>query len=218
MGLEHQVELADAGEVLLAAHGANDVVLGDVGLQLGVGPAVAGLGALGEVLDELVGAEAGLAGLAVHERVVEAAHVAGGYPYFPVHQDGAVQAGVVRAFLDKLLPPGLLDVVLQLHAQGAVVPGVGQAAVDLAARKNKAAVLAKSHQLIHRELRHCVFLPHVHVNTLCIIGAKPGFVKVKPMSPGKKQSGGAIAAPPLGMGNAVRLYSAAGASVGAWVA
>ena len=31
MGLEHEVELADAGEVLLAAHGAGDVVLGDVG-------------------------------------------------------------------------------------------------------------------------------------------------------------------------------------------
>ena len=129
-------------------------MLGDVGFQLFVRPAVAGLLAAGEVLDELVGAEAGLAGLAVHQRIVEAADVTGSHPDLAVHQNGAVQPGVVGAFLHELLPPGALDVVLVLHAQGTEVPGVGQAAVNFGAREDVAAVLAQRDQLVHCQLRH----------------------------------------------------------------
>ena len=156
-GLEHQVELANAGEILLAADGADDVVLRDEAFKLLVRPAVAGLLALGEVLDELVGAEAGLAGLAVHQRIVEAADVAGSHPHLAVHQDRAVQAGVVGALLHELAPPGLFHVVLELHAQRAVVPGVGQAAVDLGAREDVAAVLAQRDQLVHRQFCHSAY-------------------------------------------------------------
>ena len=158
VGLEHQIELADAGEVLLAAGGADDVVLRDEGLVLLVGPAVGldlfALG-MGPVLDQLVRAETRLAGLAVHQRIVEGAHVAAGYPDLAVHQDRAVEPDVVLALLHELLPPGPLDVVLELDAQGAVVPGVGETAVDLAPRKNKAAVFAQRDQFIH-----CQFLAH----------------------------------------------------------
>ncbi len=149
-GLEHQIKLPDAREVLLAAYRADDVVPGDELFQLGVAPAVTGLGAFGEVLDQLVRAEAGLAGFAVHQRIIEAAHVAAGHPDFPVHQDRAVQSGVVLAFLHELLPPGLFDVVLEFHTQRAVVPGVRQSAVDLGSGKDKSPVLAKRHQFIHR--------------------------------------------------------------------
>ena len=155
MGLEHQVELTDAGKILLAADGANDVVLSDVALELCVCPAIAGLRALGEILDQLVGTEARLAGLAVHQRIVEAADVAGSHPHLAVHQDCAVQAGVIRALLHEFLPPGLLDVVLEFHAERAEIPGVGQAAVDLRACEDEAAILAQRHQFIHRELCHC---------------------------------------------------------------
>jgi hypothetical protein len=92
---------------------------------------------LGEVLDELVRAEALVALAAVHERVGEAAQMAGGHPGLRVHQDGGVQTHVVGVLLHEFLPPGALDVVLELHAQRAVVPGVGKAAVDFAARKIK---------------------------------------------------------------------------------
>ena len=56
---------------------------------------------------------------------------------------------VVGVFLHELLPPGALDVVFQLHAERAVVPGVGEAAVDLGARVHKAAVLAQGDDLVH---------------------------------------------------------------------
>ena len=131
----------------------------ETGFQLGILPAVAGLGALGEVLNELVGAETGLTGLAVHQRIVEAADVAGSYPNLTVHQDRAVQTGVVGAFLHELLPPGLLDVVLELNAQRTVVPGVGQAAVDLGACEDEAAALAQGDQLVHGRYCHDFFLP-----------------------------------------------------------
>ena len=61
--------------------------------------------------------------------------MAGGHPGLGVHEDGGVQTHVVGVLLHEFLPPGLLDVVLQLHAQGAVVPRVGQAAVDLSSRR-----------------------------------------------------------------------------------
>ncbi len=79
MGFEHHVELADGGEILLPAAGAGDGLLLDVFLHLLVAPAVR-LHQLalfvGVVLDQLIRPEAGLAGAAVHERVVEAAHMA----------------------------------------------------------------------------------------------------------------------------------------------
>ena len=158
-GFEHQVKLADAGKILFAADGAFDIVLGDILLQLRVAPAVAGFLAVGKVLNQLIGAEARLAGLAVHQRIVEAAHMAGGHPHLAVHQDARVQTHIVLAFLDELLPPGALDVVFEFHAQRAVVPGVGQAAVNFGAGINKAARLAQRDQLVHGQVAHCVIPP-----------------------------------------------------------
>mgnify|MGYP007043246927 CR=1 FL=1 len=74
-GLEHQVELTDGGEVVLAADGADHVlVFGDESVHLVKAHGVhVHLGVL--VADELVGAVAGLAGAAVQQRVREAGHV-----------------------------------------------------------------------------------------------------------------------------------------------
>ena len=165
-GLEHQVELPDVREVVLAAGGAGDVVCLDELLHLRLREGVQGLfqghaALVGPVLDELVGTEPLLALTAVHKGIGEAAQVPRGLPGHGVHQNGRVQAHVVGALLDKLLPPGLLDVVLQLHAQRTVVPGVGKTAVDLAARKNKASAFAQRNQFIHRQFAHIalLFLP-----------------------------------------------------------
>ena len=163
--LEHQVELADIGEVVLAAGGAGEVVLLHKVLHLLLGEGVDGLAELkavlvAPVLDEFVGAEALLALLAVHQGVGEAGQMAAGHPGLGVHEDGGVLPHVVGVLLDKFLPPGLLDVVLQLHAQGAVVPCVGQASVDLGACEDDAAVFAQRHDLIHGLFR--VF--HVNVS------------------------------------------------------
>ncbi len=153
--LEHQVELADIGEVVLAAGGAGDVLLLHKVLHLLLGEGVDGLAELkavlvAPVLDQLIGAEALLALLAVHQRIGEAGQVTAGHPGLGVHEDGGVLPHVVGVLLDKFLPPGLLDVVLQLHAQGTVVPGVGKAAVDLGAGEDDAAVFAEGDDLVHR--------------------------------------------------------------------
>ena len=73
------------------------------------------------VLDEHVGAVALLAVLVVDEGVVEGIHVAAGLPDARVHEDGAVQTHDILVHLHHSLPPILLDIVLQLHAQLTVV-------------------------------------------------------------------------------------------------
>ena len=75
--------------------------------------------------------------------------MAGGDPGLGVHEDGGVLAHVVGVLLDELLPPGLLHVVLQLHTQRAVVPGVGQTAVNLGAGEHEAAALTQSYDFFH---------------------------------------------------------------------
>ena len=133
--------------MVLAALGADHIlVLGDEGVHLvevhGVHvDALAGGGGL----DQLVRPLPGAAALAVNQRIGEGAHMAGGDPGGGVHQNGGVQAHVVVGFLHEFLQPRLLDVVLELHAQGAVVPGVGQTAVDLRTGIDIAPVLAEVH-------------------------------------------------------------------------
>ena len=128
---------------MLAADGADDVlVFGDELVHLVKAHRIdVHLGVL--VSNELIGAVTGLARLAVEQRVGEACHMAGRDPGLRVHDDGRVEADVVRAFLHELLEPCLFDVVLELDAERAVVPAVGQTAVNFAAREDKAAVLAE---------------------------------------------------------------------------
>ena len=101
------------------------------------------------VLDQLVGTESLAAGFAVHERIGKACKVSAGHPCLGVHQDRAVNAYVLRALLYKFLPPGLLDVVLEFDAQIAVVPSVGQSAVDLGTGVDESSGITQRHDLIH---------------------------------------------------------------------
>ena len=100
--------------------------------------------------DELVRAVAGLAGFAVEQRVGEAGHVAGRDPRLRIHDNGRIETDVVRALLHELLQPCLFHIVLELHAEGAIVPAVGQAAVNFGPGEHKAAVFAERDDLIHR--------------------------------------------------------------------
>ena len=157
MGLEHHVELADAGEIVLAAGRTGNLLLLDEAFELLVRPAVRlDLLTVGlrPVLDQLIRAEARLAGLAIHQRVVEVADVAARHPNLTVHQNRAVDADVVLVLLHELLPPRALDVVLELNAQRAVIPRVGQTAVDFGAGEHEAAALAQGDELIHRVVLH----------------------------------------------------------------
>src|SRR5207302_5912538 len=86
------------------------------------------------------------------------------YPNILIHNNRAVEADhadflAVRAgrrFADHVLPPGVLDVLLQLDAEGAVVPEAVDAAVDFARLEDEAGVLAELGELGHvNPRRHC---------------------------------------------------------------
>ena len=126
-GLEHQVELSRLGEL----------AVGVLAGLLGRLPRAGGV-------SELVGAEARLAGLAVDQRVGEAGDVAGGLPDAGVHQDGGVEALDVVALAHHRIPPALLDVVLQLDAERAVVPDGAGASVDLGGLEDEAPALGEA--------------------------------------------------------------------------
>ena len=152
--LEHQVELTDVGEVVLAASGAGNVVLLNEVFHLDLREGVHRLGQFkarfgAPVLNELIGAEALVALAAVHQRVGEAAEVSAGHPSLRVHEDSGIQTHVIGVLLHELLPPGVLDVFLQLRAEGAIVPGVGKAAVNFAAGEHEAPVLAQGNDFVH---------------------------------------------------------------------
>ena len=164
--LEHQVELTDVGEIVLAAGRARNVVVFDKCLHLFLGERIDRLRQRDaflcrEILDQLVRAETLVALLTIHQRIAEAAEMAGRHPCLRVHEDCAVYADVVRILLDELLPPGLLNVVLQLHAEVTVVPGICQAAVDFGARIYKASRLRECYNFVH-----CLF-HSMHLFLLC---------------------------------------------------
>ena len=155
--LEHKVELADGSEIGLPAHGTHDAVVLDVLFHFLVGPACdIAVNALlfHIVLYEVVGTVTGLAGLAVHKRVGKTADMPRRLPDGGVHQYGAVDAHVVRAFGDELFPPRGFDVVFERDAEGTVIPGVCKSAVNFAAGENEPAVFAQRDEFIHREFCH----------------------------------------------------------------
>ena len=134
-GLEHEVKHAGLGQ-LAAAFGA-------VALPLIVDGYV-------------VGPPAALAVLAVAHGVGESGDVAAGLPDAGVHDDGGLDADDVVAELDQGAPPVALDVVLELDAEGAVVPEPAEAAVDLGGLEDEAAALAEGDERIHVWLGHAV--------------------------------------------------------------
>ena len=124
VGLEHQIEGARGREVARAA---------------------ARTGAVAEV----VGAPARFALAAIHQRVGEGFLVARIAQHLRVGEDGRVQAFHVVAFMHHRPPPRGLQVVLQLHAERAVVVHALQAAVDFAGLEYEAAPLAQRNQFVH---------------------------------------------------------------------
>jgi hypothetical protein len=112
-------------------------------------------------LDQVIRPEPLMAGLALGQRVDELGDVTAGLPYLRREYHAGVQADDVVALGDDRLPPLPLDVVLDLHAERAVVPGRPQTAVDLAGRVDDPptlaeadygiqAVVATSHRILQR--------------------------------------------------------------------
>ncbi len=61
--------------------------------------------------------------------------MAGSHPGLRIEDDRRIKPDVVGVLRDERLPPRLLDVVLQFDAEGAVVPRVGESAVDFRSLK-----------------------------------------------------------------------------------
>ena len=60
-----------------------------------------------------------------------------------MHQDPGIKAHHVVALLDDAAPPGTLHIVLQLHAEWAVIPDGVDPAIDLRAWEDEAATLCE---------------------------------------------------------------------------
>ena len=152
-GLEHEIELSYRGKVALAAGGANYFVFCNKGLH---GVIVHGLNFyvhavfFAVVLNQVVRSVPRLAVPAVHKGVGKAAYMARGLPCARVHEYCAVEPRVVNVLLNKLFPPCSLYIVLEFHAEGAVVPRVGKSAVNFAAGEDETSVLAEGNKLFLR--------------------------------------------------------------------
>ena len=119
-------------------------------------------------LDQVIGAVALVAERALGERVDELGDVPAGLPYLPGQDDRGVQAHDVVALGDHRAPPLALDVVLQLDAERAVVPGSPQAAVDLAGRVDEPPSLAQADDGVEAVTAQC----HGEVSIRLAVGGR----------------------------------------------
>ena len=98
---------------------------------------------------QLVRPPALLARAAVDQRVGEILEVARGFPDLRARQDGGVQADDFRAELDHRAPPRLFHVAGHQHAEGAVVVGRAEPAINLGRGEHEAPRLAQADQFFH---------------------------------------------------------------------
>ena len=94
-------------------------------------------------LDEVVLAEALVAGRALSERVDERLEVPRCSPHLRREDHRGVEPDDVLTALDDRTPPLTAHVLLELDAEGAVVPRRSRASVDLAAGINKSPALGE---------------------------------------------------------------------------
>ena len=95
---------------------------------------------------------------ALDQRVSEACGgVAGGVPDLRRHEDGCVEADHVGALVDECAPPVVFDVASHFDAEGAVIVGGGETAVDFAGLEHEAAALGEGYYGI--EVCHVLLKP-----------------------------------------------------------
>ena len=136
----------ELGEKLLGVGGGADAGPEHEVEVAGFGEFAAAVGAVGGF--EVVFAEAAVAFATFGERVGEAGDVSAGAPDVGSHEDGGVESDDVVAAPDEGLPPGVFDVLLEFDAEGAIVPGAGESAVDFAALEDEASALAEGSELV----------------------------------------------------------------------
>ncbi len=136
IGFEHEIELAGFGELSPAS---GDKFAGFLGAGGG---------------GDLVGTETAFAGFAIDHGVGESGFVAAGFPNGAAHENGAIHSDDIVPVLGHRFPPIFLQVTFQCHAEGTVVPGAIQPAVDFGRWKDKAPAFAESDNFFHTVIRH----------------------------------------------------------------
>jgi hypothetical protein len=117
------------------------------------------LGMLVGVVFEVVNPGPGVALFAFGNDVGKFVGVTAGLPDQRVHEDAAIEAYHVIPHLDDSLPPGPLDVVFELDAEGAVVVAACQAAIDFTGLEYKTSSPAKRYDIIKPgDFRHIFIL------------------------------------------------------------
>ncbi len=101
-------------------------------------------------VEELVGAVTAFGFTAIHHGIREAIDVAGSLPNARVHNDAGIETDNVIALLDKMAPPGLLDVVAEFNAEGAVIEKSVIAAVNFGRWEDEPASFAKTDEFFHK--------------------------------------------------------------------
>ena len=89
--------------------------------------------------------------------------MSGSYPYFRIRQNGGLNADIIEVFLDELLPPGKLYVLLKTGTQRTEVPGVRQTAVDFRTLENIAGCLKMCNDLFKSNNVLSLFSFHLRV-------------------------------------------------------
>ena len=116
-GLKHQIEFPDLGKIMLAAGRTRNLMLLDICFHFLMAPSVNAVPDIQSVFlcvvfDHLVRAESFMTFLTVHERITESSQMSACHPGLRVHQNRTVHTHIIRGFLHKLLPPGLLNIIL----------------------------------------------------------------------------------------------------------
>src|SRR5690606_12008431 len=145
---KHQAELARWRPVMVAAIRTADApLLTDPRHLFDRQP----LGLLaGRLLDQRASAEAAAADAALHLRVIELRDVPAHLPDARVEQNSAVHPDDVLALVDEASPPEIFDVAAHLDSQRAVVPGIGETSIGLAALEHEPATLRERNDRLHR--------------------------------------------------------------------
>src|SRR5205814_6927264 len=100
-------------------------------------------------VNDLIGPQPRLARSTIDHRIAESVLVTARFPNRAVHQDRAVHADDVVAFVGHDAPPIIFQITLQLDAERSVIPETIQPAVDFARLKNETAPLAQADDLFH---------------------------------------------------------------------
>src|SRR6185436_19539298 len=193
--LEHHVEISRLGPLATGAA----VWAGDL-LKTGRFAAFPGL----EVLFQMIRAEAPVTRQTFSQRVVECIDMPGGHPHAAGQDHRGIKANDVFPLGHHRAPPLFLDVLLELNAERAVVPGRAGPAVDLPSGEDEATAFTQTDDVVESTGRRHELL----LQTLsCAIPGWDGIqrTRLSPLSVGAPAAERTRDAPSVSRGQGVRL-------------